>query len=224
MAKDKKRLIKAVASVFVLLTASIIAVMVGSSKMKKAYADEAQKAYDSFYQTAYNYAEEKNHVANYGVINIEASKEVSRLEVLRVGDTEFVIHEPDEEQKIRSWLEVIGTGIFTVELAEGEFIADAERQYVLVKIPEPVLTGCAIEETGKQYWKNEASFSNGSVAEGVKLSQSQMREGKSLIEEAIKQNRKFHQAARESAIMMIDELVKKWNPELEDLQVEVEFY
>lgn len=143
---------------------------------------------------------------------------------MRVGDTEFVIHEPDEEQKIRSWLEVMGTGIFTVELAEGEFIADAERRYVLVKVPEPVLTECAIEGIGKQYWKNEAFFSNGSVAEGVKLSQSQMKEGKKLIEEAIKQNRKFHQAARDSAIMMIDELVKKWNPEFEDLQVEVRFY
>lgn len=224
MAKDKKRVIKAVALVFALLAALIIVVMVGVSKMKKAYADAEQKTYDSLYQTAYNYAEAKNHVANYGVINIEASKEVSRLEVLCVGDTEFVIHEPDEEQKIRSWLEVMGTGIFTVELAEGEFIADAERRYVLVKVPEPVLTECAIEGTGKQYWKNEAFFSNGSVAEGVKLSQSQMKEGKKLIEDAIKQNRKFHQAARDSAIMMIDELVKKWNPEFEDLQVEVRFY
>lgn len=224
MAADKQGAFKAVVPALVLLAASFIAVMAGASKIKAAYAAAEQETYDSFYQKAFDYAEAKNHVANYGVINIESAKELSRLEVLQVWDTEFVIHEPDGEQKDRSWLEVVGKGVFTVELAEGEFIADAERRYVLVKVPEPVLTECAVEKTGTRKFIEEGLFRDDSVEAGVKLSQSQLKEGKRLIEASMKKNRRFHDAAEKSALMMIEELVKKWNPEFEDLCVEVRFY
>lgn len=42
--------------------------------MKNAYESALQNAYSNFYQTAYDYAEQQNHVSNYAVISIEAAK------------------------------------------------------------------------------------------------------------------------------------------------------
>lgn len=195
----------------------------GGTRMKAAYEEEKDEAYSKFYQTAYNVTEAKNHVANSININMEDIKKISRLEVLRVSDTEFVIKNADENSSIYSWLEVQGVGVFTVDLAASEFIKDSQRKYVLVNIPKPVLTECSVEKTGKQFWKNGSIIRNGSNKEGVNLSQEQMREGRMLIEDSIKQNRMFYDAANEAAVNMMTALVKKWNPGLQDLQVEVNF-
>lgn len=66
------------------------------------------------------------------MISIEAAQEVSRLEVLTVSDSEFVIKDSGKSDPTISWLEVQGIGVFTVDLTACEFIADSERQYVLV--------------------------------------------------------------------------------------------
>jgi hypothetical protein len=64
---------------------------------------------------------------------------------------------------------------------------------------------------------------NGSVAEGVQLSQNQLKEGRIKLEDAMKQDRRFYDESQKAAVSMIESLVKQWNPSVPDLQVEVEF-
>ena len=197
----------------------------GVRRMENAYETAREDTYSAFYQTAYDLAEKQNHVSNYAVISIEAAQEVSRLEVLTVSDSEFVIKEADDNDPTISWLEVQGIGVFTVDLSACEFIADSERQYVLVRAPKPALTECKVSGTGKQFWKRTGFFTgNGSVAEGVRLSQNQLSEGQIKLEDSMKQNRGFYESAKSAAVDMIGSLVKKWNPSIPELQVEIEFF
>lgn len=218
-----KRRILHIISIAVLTLTSVLIEWDGINQVEQSYYTADQATYDSFYQTAFDFAESQNHVSNYVEISIEGAREVSRLEVLTVSGSEFVIKNPDENDKNISWLEVQGTGIFTVDLSAGEFIVDSDRHYVLVKVPRPMLTECSILGTGKQFWKNGRIIFNGSVAEGVQLSLSQLSEGRLKLEDSMKQSRSFHEAAENAAIRMIDSLVKKWNPNIPDLQVKVEF-
>ena len=52
----------------VLLTAAFI--MVGICLMKSAFNTVRQDIYDGCYQTAYNFAEQQNHVSNYALIYV----------------------------------------------------------------------------------------------------------------------------------------------------------
>lgn len=206
----------------VLLTIAFI--LFGIKRMQDSFAAARENTSSVFYQTAYNFAEEQNHVSNYVAIAIEAEREVSRLEVLTVSDSEFIVKDAGNGNNTTSWLEVQGTGVFTVNLDAAEFIADSDRQYVLVKVPNPVLTNCAVSGTGKQFWQSSNfPLTNGSIAEGVRLSQEQFAEGRIRLEDSIRQNRRFHEAARSAAKLMIESIVKEWNSSIPDLQVEIEF-
>ena len=146
--------------------------------------------------------------------------------MLTVSGSEFVIKNADSDNKTVSWLEVQGTGVFTVDLSAGEFIVDPERQSVLVKVPKPVLTECAVTGTGKHFWNNGGIFYNffkGSVDDGVRLSQAQMSEGRMKLEDSMRKSRTFSEASQKAAINMIESLVQQWNPNIPDLQIEVEF-
>lgn len=205
---------------------SILILFLGQIRMKNAYQTAEQNAYNGIYQTAFDIAEAQNHVSNYAVISVESIQKVSRLEVLTVSGSEFVIKNADSDNKPVSWLEVQGTGVFTVELSAGEFIVDPKRQSVLVKIPKPVLTECTVTGTGKHFWNNGGIFYNffkGSVADGVRLSQEQMSEGRMKLETSMRQSRVFNEASQKAAKNMIKSLVQQWNPNVPDLQIEVEF-
>ena len=216
----KKQLL--IVGTVVLLTIAII--VAGICLTKSAFNTVRQDVHDSCYDTAYNFAEQRNHVSNYALISVDAAREVSRLEVLSVSDSEFVIKNADKNDRTISWLEVQGTGVFTVDLAAGEFITDPARQYVLVRVPRPVLTECKVSGTGKQFLKRaDFLIFNGSVAEGVQLSQNQLKEGRIKLEDAMKQDRRFYDESQKAAVSMIESLVKQWNPSVPDLQVEVEF-
>lgn len=207
----------------ILLLATVLVFVLGLQNLQKAYHSAEQSAYEGIYQTAYDMAEARNHVSNYVVISVEHAKEVSRLEVLTVSGSEFVIKNADKTSKITSWLEVQGTGVFTIDLSMGEFIVDSERHHVLVRIPKPMLTECKLSGTGKQFWKDGRIISNGSVAKGVRLSQAQMREGRLALEASMMQNRAFYNAAQEAAKRAVESLIQQWNPNVPDLCVRIEF-
>lgn len=192
-------------------------------RIEDIYLAAEQKAYDDIYQTAFDRAEAWYHVSNHVLLSVEGVREVSRLEVLTVNGSEFVIKNADEDDPTTSWLEVKGVGVFTVDLSSGEFIVDNERHYILVRVPKPMLTECKIEGTGKQFFDDGRFFSNGSVDEGVRLSQAQLSEGRMKLEDSMKKSRVFYDASMEAAVRSIDLLVHEWNPDVQDLHVEVEF-
>lgn len=202
---------------------SIIIVRSGMMYIKDSYQTAEQNTYNSIYQTAFDSAETRNHVSNYAIISVEGIQEVSRLEVLTVSDSKFVIKNADENDKTISWLEVQGTGVYTVDLSVSEFMVDSERGYVLARIPKPVLAECKVSDTGKQFWKDASNIFNGSAADGVHLAQSQMSEGKLILEDAMRQNRRFNEESKKAAVNMVESLVRQLNPNIPDLQVEVEF-
>lgn len=204
---------------------TIAFLLLGIKRMQDSFSATRDNTFAAFYQTAHNFAEEQNHVSNYVTIAIEAEREVSRLEVLTVSDSEFIIKDAGSGNGATSWLEVQGKGVFTVDLDAAEFIADSKRQYVLVRIPNPVLTNCSLSGTGKQFWhSSNFPLANGSIAEGVRLSQEQFAEGRVRLEDSMRQNRRFHEAAQSAAKLMIEAVVKKWNPDIPDLYVEIEFF
>lgn len=88
---------------------------------KQAYATAEDEAYHWFYDAAY----ERNKVTNDVSIQIESIRETASLEVLRISDVEYVIYdENDNDDGIVVWLEVPGTGVYTVNLQAAEFIVD----------------------------------------------------------------------------------------------------
>ena len=217
-----KVMLRNILGVSCIILITVFFFMQGVDRMKENYHTRKQNVYDSFQETAFAIAEAQNHVSNDVIISIEGVQEISRLEVLAVSGSAYVIKNANEDDKTTSWLEVQGTGVFTVDLSAGEFIADSERQHVLVWIPKPMLTECKVSGTGKLFWRNGALFSNGSIAEGVRLSQKQLGEGRLKLEDSMKQNRLFHESAQRAAISIIESLVRQWNPNIPDLQVTVE--
>lgn len=214
----------------VFLIAALLLIYFGSDIRSRHISDayiaardaEAESVYQRFYDTAFEQAEERYHVSNRAVISIGDVTRLTRLEVLTVSDSEFVIeNESDNDQKITSWLEVQGIGVFTVDLQAAEFITDAQRQYVLVRVWKPELTNCTISSTGDHFWKN--GIWNDSIKVGVELSREQMREGRQLVEDSIRRNRNFYDSALSAAESSIRSLVKSWNPDIPDLTVEIEF-
>lgn len=218
----KKKKLQKFAWAAICLIVAVVFIYSGLMNVNSTFQREKNSAYNGLYQRAYDSAEKRNHVSNYALVSVEEAREISRLEVLSVTDSEYVIKDADEKDKTTSWLEVQGTGVFTVDLSAGEFLVDSQRRYVHITIPEPTLTECKVSGTGKQFW-DDGILRNGSVAEGVRLAQAQLSEGRAKLEDAMKQSRYFHDAARDAAVQTIEELVLQWNPNVPDLQVDVNF-
>ncbi len=206
-----------------LLSGTVISCYVGMRRVKAAYQQAEEETYNNIYHTTFEKAEAANHVSNHVLISIGDVQEIARLEVLTVQGSEFVIKNAEEKDKITSWIEVKGVGLYTVDLSMGEFIADSEREYVLVRVPKPVLTEVTILGTDKQFWKDDRIVANGSVQEGVQLSAVQMAEGEIKLEDSMRRSRRFNEESKNAAVRIITSLVQEWNPNIPELQVDVEF-
>ena len=126
----------------------------------------AEDAYNKFYDTAFASAERKYHVSNNIAIEVASVREEANLEVLRVSDVEYVIESKDDNKdRIETWVEFYGDGVYTVDMRASEFIIDSDRQYVLVRVPKPELTNCKITQTNQLFWKDK--WFNESNADGT---------------------------------------------------------
>ena len=185
----------------------------------KSKQNAADEAYHKFYQTAFDSAERKYHVANRATIEVEAVREKADLEVLRVSDVEYVIKNTGNTE---AWAEYFGEGVYTVDMRESEFIIDSERQYVLVRVPRPVITNCRITKSNTLFLES-TGFRNGNDAAGVALAEGMRIEGYSMLSNYMKSDTEFYKSAKNSAEIAIESLVKGLNPDLQDLEVDVEF-
>jgi hypothetical protein len=182
----------------------------------------ATDAYNKFYNSAYVSAERKYHVANRVSIDVASAKKEAKLEVLGVNDVEYVIeNKSDNDDNLETWVEFYGTGVYTVDMRESEFIVDTNRQYILVRVPRPEFARCSIQKTETLFWKN--GVFNKSYSDGVDHAQKLRAEGWTKLNNGMKSNTRFMKAAKDSATKVISDLVKGFNSELTDLVVEVEF-
>ena len=194
------------------------------STYESSYNSEKERVYNSILERYRKAAEEKYRVSNDVSIHVESLREISRLRVLEVTDTEYVVdNRGDNDGNIVAWLKVSGKANFVVDLQMAEFVIDSDRQHVLVKTQYPFLAD-EIEITGEKPLLFKDDAFNGNYRQGDELREKQRREAMLLMEKEFVSNQRFYQSARDAAISSIECLVKQLNPNVPDLVVEVEFY
>ncbi|MDD6473229.1 MAG: DUF4230 domain-containing protein [Bacteroidales bacterium] len=201
--------------------------------------EAADEAYQFFYDMSYSAAEEAHHVSNNVSITIGDLKEEQKLEVLKVSDVAYETPEPTDQgwfdslitsitgifdADVVSWLEVPGNGVFTVNLQAGEFIIDEERQYVLIRVPNPELTEFTIDYKNVELLLFEAggAFKN-SAKYGADKAMEQLQSAELTMRQNVNNDQEFYKRARESTEKMLVNLVRQLNPQLPELVVDVEF-
>lgn len=199
----------------------------------------AEDAYQFFYDMSYDAAEKSHHVSNNVSITIDDLREKQKLEVLKVSDVAYDSLEPKDQGWLKelianitdifdadvvSWLEVPGNGVFTVNLQSGEFIIDEERQYVLIRVPNPELTEFAIDYENVELllFEKGGAFKN-SAKYGVDKAMEQLPSAELTMMQNVNNNQEFYKRAKESTEKMLVNLVKQLNPQLPNLVVEIEF-
>ncbi len=196
------------------------AVKISTSTAKEVYQnvkmDVEQETEKNYYDWAFNKVEEEYHTSNSVSISIDGIMEISNLEVLQVSDVEYVICD-------LVWVEIPGNGVFTVNLAESEFLIDDERHTVIVRLPLPRLTECDIDYSNVIIIRENESIRNGNYSQGEQLAKEIYEEGQEKITNEFLSNSQYLELAKRSAENLITQFIKNLNSEVEDLKVIVEF-
>lgn len=203
-------------------------VTVGISGAKDAYqavfAEVSGQTAEKYYVWAFDKGERDYHTSNAVAISLEGFREQANLEVLQASDVEFVVHDGDD---FKVWLSIPGNGVFTVDLALGEFLVDDVRRVVVARLPGPKLSACEIDKKNIEMFEldNGGIFHpfNGTYAKGEELAQSHLAEGARMIQEELGGNQMYQSSAEHSAERIVTELIQGMNPGIEDLKVVVEF-
>lgn len=198
----------------------------GEASANAAYMEAKEKVkeetYQGIYDISFEKSEEKTHVSNRVAINVNGATEISRLEVLKVYDTEAVVENAEDNPgNVTSWENATGTGVYTVDMSAAEYLIDSERQFVTVRVPKPELSQLSVLTMDNLFLKND--LFDDSVADGVDLAQKQRDKANAAIRDSIRRNERYEKCALESAESMIKELIISLNPEATELQVLVEF-
>ena len=222
-----------IAALLVILAAGLIMFGVGNGSKAVRQAFEAEKAaaeetvYHAYYEQGYQLAEAEYHVKNRAMISLGNIRETAVLEVLSISDIAFMIEDPTAENKnIQSWLEVPGTGVFTVNLAAGEFLADDERRMVYVRLPKPELLpmNISIDHANVKVLRFSSNALLSSVSEGEQLAGKQLNEARTKILEDIGSNVQYYEFAENSARLLLENWIRAVNSGIPELKVEIEFY
>ena len=222
-----------IAVLLVILAAGLIMFGVGNGSKAVRQAFEAEKAaaeetvYHAYYEQGYQLAEAEYHVKNRAMISLGNIRETAVLEVLSISDIAFMIEDPTAENKnIQSWLEVPGTGVFTVNLAAGELLADDERMMVYVRLPKPELLpmNISIDHANVKVLRFSSNALLSSVSEGEQLAGKQLNEARTKILEDIGSNVQYYECAENSARLLLENWIRAVNSGIPELKVEIEFY
>ncbi len=228
---NKICLICALILVAIAAAACFFAFVNGSRAVKQAFDRERAAAeesvYHSFYEQGFKAGEEEYHVKNRAVITLGNLRETANLEVLSVSDVAFMIENPNSgNNNIQSWIQVPGTGVYTVDLAAGEFLVDDERSMVFVRVPKPELLpmNISIDHANIEILRFESNVWQSSVKDGEQLAGKQLNEARTRIQEDISSNLQYYEFAEKSARSLLENLIRAVNSEIPDLKVEIEFF
>lgn len=191
------------------------------------YQSAEESTYSTYYEVAAKEAEKDNHASNRGTINIDNVKKELKLKALTVSDVVFSDRESSETVSgTATCVKVTGEGSFTVDLTPAEFVVDNRREYVLVRVPKPVLSPDDIRiDAVETMWFSENKLnSNNSVKTGAQLAYDQIAEAKELIMDDLSGNEQFSKIAEKYAGTMITTMMKTFNPEIPDITIKVEFF
>ena len=203
----------------------------GSRAVKKAFDSEKAAAeesvYHAYYEEGYKAGEAEYHVKNRAVISLGNIRETAELEVLSISDIAFIIEDPElQNGNTLSWLQVPGTGVFTVNLAAGEFLTDDMRHSVYVRLPKPELLpmNISIDHSNVKVLRFSSNALLSSVRDGEQLAVKQLNEARTKIQEDISSNVQYYEFAENSARSLLENLIRAVNSGIPDLNVEIVFY
>lgn len=224
----KKNELSNVVFYFIVVTALFACTVFGylisatpGKRAKENYHNAVSEAYDRIYEKGRAAAEEQWHVSNVIDIRVGEIKETANLQVFKVYDSEFIMHDKAEDG-VFSCLEVTGSGDYTIDLLASEFVVDNNRKYVLVRIPKPVLKNIMIKESKILTFKD--GIFDGSMKQGVNLAERDLKEAANRIESSLVANVSYSEKAMETAKVAVENLVKEFNTDVEGLTVEVVFF
>lgn len=241
--KEKKKrlsptLILTIASI-VLVFLTVFLIRIGIRNGGKSLVDNFTDNYESEHDRIYkdltdfwaNKVKEANKVINYQTISIANVKKKADLEVLMVSDVVYEIENKDDNKyHLTRWVQIPGTCTFTVNLKASEFITDTIRNTVTVRIPHIVSNTQINENKIKElFYKDDSglltsTFSKAEVIKaGEDLVDRQLRDGYVDIRKKFQENPNYEKQAKESAVKVIEKLIKDLNPGNNTLQVFVEF-
>ena len=194
---------------------------------EESYSETSSEVYDRFREYAYELSEAEHHVSNRVSISVSQVKEKAELEVLKVSDVVYIITDNSETKNgTVSWLKIHGNGVFTVNLAAAEILVDSVRQYVLIRVPSPELDEKNIDIDNYEsihFEENKWRRAN-SISAGENLARDQLSEAKQRIQEDFEASQDYSELAKQSSKSTLAALIKGFNPDVEDLEVDVEFY
>ena len=195
----------------------------GGAAFRTAYdtakEEEEKEIYSRFYEAAFEQYKTTNDIS----INIENTNEEGKLEVLSVYDVAYIIQDSEtSEDGTTAWLEVPGTGIFTVDIHACEFLTDHQRNIIIARIPHPELSRFTIDYENVSLLNFSTGLTNGSIEKGEELAHNQLQEGDMRIRENILSNQKIILSADSAAKKIVKQLLVSVNP-VEDIEIIVEF-
>lgn len=217
----------AIFSVFIVRHSISKGVSTAMDSFQEAFEESKEDTYKKFKDAAYKLSESGYHVSNRVAISIHAVKEKSDLNVLKVNDVVYIITDKnDTNSGTTSWLKVSGAGVFSVNLTAAEYVVDNERQYVLVRVPRPVIdsSNITIDNIETLHFEENKWSNENSVKSGEELARDQLGEAKQRIQEDFEANEQYSKLAESSTQSILAALIKGINPDVQDLKVEVEFY
>lgn len=198
-------------------------VSAASASFQQSYESSSLRTSSEFYQQAFEWSESEHHVRNRATIRISDVQEKGALEVLRVSDVVYVILDGSETKSgYINWLKVTGHGVFSVDLKASEFIVDNDRRHVLIRVPHPKLNSYI--DAFKSLFDEQGKINNGSFENGIKLFGAARQEALYQIQVDFEADVQYTELAEDHARAMLITLIKSFNPDVENLQVEVEFY
>ena len=211
--------------IIALLMAAMLMTIVGcGNKENNARAEiekeeEEKEIYSRFYEAAFEQYKTTNDIS----INIENTNEEGKLEVLSVYDVAYIIQDSEtSEDGTTAWLEVPGTGIFSVDIHACEFLTDHQRNIIIARIPHPELSRFTIDYENVSLLNFSTGLTNGSIEKGEELAHNQLQEGDMRIRENILSNQKIILSADSAAKKIVKQLLVSVNP-AEDIEIIVEF-
>ena len=200
---------------------------IAAASFDTSFDSARETKYTQYHDMAFLLSEKEHHVHNDITISISAVKEKSELEVLRISDiADIITSSEDNKAGTTSWLKVYGTGVFKVNLAAAEFVVDNERHYVLVRIPRPKLdpNNIGIDRFEILHFEENKWNVNNSTRSGEELARNQLGEARQTIQEDFESSEQYSKYAEASSKSMLMALIQGINPDVEDIQVDVEFY
>ena len=215
---------------------------VGTEAVKRSYQNAKDKAsnevYENFYAKGYEDGWDIYHVTNKAVIDVGQIQAETNLEVLTFYDVAYEVPQNNEnddlisklanivKSPLQTWLEVPVKGTFVINLKMAEFVVDEARQYVLIRVLPPEIDDKTFGIDGQNVrllYVEQGGVLKDDAKSGVEKIRGQLEDAERRIRLKIENDQSVCKSAKESTVKILTALVKKLNPDMPDLQVEIQF-